>query len=577
MASEGRDLPSLLRSDYPLSPENLPRAPDPPPSLDQLPVGSRLGACLPAWRKIQADTWTLDLITRGLSLSFHTPPPLSNAPLIYSQYGDPEKQGILEGLVLEMIEKKVVEPVLQTSSPGFYNRLFLVPKRGGSWRPVIDLSALNRALIIPSFRMETSEQIMSAVRPGEWLTSLDLTDAYFHVPIFPTHRKFLRFVVKGQVYQFIALPFGLSTAPYAFSRLVRSVAAFAHTHRVLVHQYLDDWLLRAHTHSMSNEITAWLLSWLIALGFKVNFKKSDMNPEQQKIFLGIVFDLVRYQARPSQDSIQRCLGVLQMFLTKPLQPALYWQRLIGHLVSLTKIVPLGATMLRPIQRSLSSQWSPVSMTPYHKVAASEEASSALQWWSEEQNLLLGMSLRPFQHQVQMFTDASTQGWGACLNSLSVQGTWGVSESRHINILEMTAVLRACQSFIAHIRDRDLLVLSDNTTVVAYINHQGGSRSNPTSRVAEFLHFFLFNHKVRGRSRHIAGILNTVADQLSRGTSQSSTEWSLHPEIAQMVWDRYHRPLVDLFATHLNNKLDVFVSPFHRGRVWMLMPSLPQNY
>ena len=120
MASEGRDLPSLSRSDYPLSPENLPRAPDPPPSLDQLPVGSRLGACLPAWRKIQADTWTLDLITRGLSLSFHTPPPLSNAPLIYSQYGDPEKQGILEGLVLEMIEKKVVEPVLQTSSPGFY-------------------------------------------------------------------------------------------------------------------------------------------------------------------------------------------------------------------------------------------------------------------------------------------------------------------------------------------------------------------------------------------------------------------------------------------------------------------------
>ena len=78
--------------------------------------------------------------------------------------------------MLEMMEKKVVEPVLQTSSPGFYNQLFLVPKRGGPWRPVIDLSALNRALIIPSFRMETSEQIMSAVHLGEWLTSLELID-----------------------------------------------------------------------------------------------------------------------------------------------------------------------------------------------------------------------------------------------------------------------------------------------------------------------------------------------------------------------------------------------------------------
>ena len=104
----------------------------------------------------------------------------------------------------------------------------------------------------------------------------------------------------------------------------------------------------------------------------------------------------------------------------------------------------------------------------------------------------------------------------CLSVFTVQGTWGGSESRYINILEMTSVLWACQSFIAHIRDRDLLILSVQSRIPR----------------AVILHRFLFNYNVRVRSRHIAGILNTVADQVSRGTSQSTTEWSLHPELAQ---------------------------------------------
>jgi hypothetical protein len=66
-------------------------------------------------------------------------------------------------------------------TPGFYSRLFLVPKKNGKMRPVIDLSVLNQHLIVTHFKMETNRSIRDSIHLGMWTTSLDLTDAYFRV------------------------------------------------------------------------------------------------------------------------------------------------------------------------------------------------------------------------------------------------------------------------------------------------------------------------------------------------------------------------------------------------------------
>ena len=196
----------------------------------------------------------------------------------------------------------------------------------------------------------------------------------------------------------------------------------------------------------------------------------------------------------------------------------------------------------------------MTLTPYYKVAASEEALSALQWWSREHNL--GMLLRPFQHQAQIFTDASTQGWGAYLNSLSVQGTWGVSESRHINILEMTAVLQACQSFIAHIRDGQ---------------HHCGRVHQPSGRYSVQPHipccgdFPLFPIQSQCESE----IPSHNRDlKYRRGEHPSPRQNGIYTQRWRSCFrDNYHRLLVDLSAIHLNNKLDVFVSHFQHHMAW----------
>ncbi|KAL0147865.1 hypothetical protein M9458_056824 [Cirrhinus mrigala] len=90
--------------------------------------------------------------------------------------------------VLILLEKGAIEVVHPAQSEsGFYSRYFLVPKKDGGLRPILDLRHLNRALMKRPFKMLTLKQILSHVRPGDWFLSLDLKDAYFHIQIAPHH------------------------------------------------------------------------------------------------------------------------------------------------------------------------------------------------------------------------------------------------------------------------------------------------------------------------------------------------------------------------------------------------------
>ncbi|XP_029470567.1 uncharacterized protein LOC115098237 [Rhinatrema bivittatum] len=77
---------------------------------------------------------------------------------------------------------------------------------------------VNKALKIPHFRMETLRSVIAVVHEGEFLTSLDLTEAYLHIPILQDHQRYLRFKILGQHFQFQALSFGLATAPHTFTK-----------------------------------------------------------------------------------------------------------------------------------------------------------------------------------------------------------------------------------------------------------------------------------------------------------------------------------------------------------------------
>ena len=110
------------------------------------------------------------------------------------------------------------------------------------WRPVIDLSRLNTFLLVERIKMETPKSIRASLIPGR-----DLSDVYHHIPIHPNSRKYLRLCHRSQVFKFTSLPFGLATAPQVFTMIVKKVKLMALTRGIRLHQYLDNWLIRAQS------------------------------------------------------------------------------------------------------------------------------------------------------------------------------------------------------------------------------------------------------------------------------------------------------------------------------------------
>ena len=96
--------------------------------------------------------------------------------------------------------------------------------------------------------MEIPQSIRASWFQG-WVSSIDLSDTYLHIPIHPNSRKYLRFCHRSQVFQFTSLPFGLATAPQVFTMIVKEVKLMALSIGLRLHKYmyLDDWLIRSQS------------------------------------------------------------------------------------------------------------------------------------------------------------------------------------------------------------------------------------------------------------------------------------------------------------------------------------------
>ena len=169
-------------------------------------------------------------------------------------------------------------------SKGFYSRIFLVPKKVGGFRPVFDLKSLNQHVCKEKFKMTTPRVVSNALHKGDWAVSIDLKDAYFHVPIHKKSRHLLRFAIAEndvlRVFEFRALPFGLTSAPRVFTKVILPLGHHAHMHAVGLLQYLDDWLLRSPNRTLLAQQTSWLVDIIRRGGFILNVEKSQIVPTQ---------------------------------------------------------------------------------------------------------------------------------------------------------------------------------------------------------------------------------------------------------------------------------------------------------
>jgi hypothetical protein len=134
-----------------------------------------------------------------------------------------DQRQLLRQEIADLLFKRAIEPVPASVSPGFYTRMFVIPKKNGGYRPVFNLKALNAYVHCPHFQMESIQQVIKLINKGDFFTLVDLIDAFLHILIHRQFRKYLHFQWDGHIFQFRTTPFGLSVVPWLFTRLTKPV------------------------------------------------------------------------------------------------------------------------------------------------------------------------------------------------------------------------------------------------------------------------------------------------------------------------------------------------------------------
>ena len=272
-----------------------------PPVVISPPVGARLHNFGEKWEILGSSPKIVTTLREGYTLPFRFRPKVTRSPTVISNYQNPSKQAHLLEALYQLVNKNAVEPVANQNSLGFYNRLFLVPKPNNRWRPVLDLSTLNTFLNTESFKMETPETIRTSLQSGEWVHRLQRHILpYTNSQSVQEVRAFSYFHIQGQSYHFKALPFSLSTAPMEFTVVAKEVKLMALQRGIRIHQYLDDWLVRAMSHQTCLQHTQTLAALCRELGWLKNKEKSELEPSHVFNFVGYQFDLREGKVRPHQ-------------------------------------------------------------------------------------------------------------------------------------------------------------------------------------------------------------------------------------------------------------------------------------
>ncbi len=159
-------------------------------------------------------------------------------------------------------------------------------------------------------------------------------DAYFHVAIAPCHRRFLRFHWQGQSYEFQVLPFGLTSAPRVFTKVLAPVIALLRKHGIQIYAYLDDILLAADSYQVALEGVQLALKYLTQAGFILNIKKSDLVPTQDLVYIGGRFRTNLGQVFLPENRAKALISCVQSFL-KPgaYRTALQFLSMLGLMAS----------------------------------------------------------------------------------------------------------------------------------------------------------------------------------------------------------------------------------------------------
>jgi hypothetical protein len=394
---------------------------------------------------------------------------------------------------------------------------------------------------------------------GDWCVAYDIISAYYHVSLHPDSRRFVGFNWKGIYYQYNCLPFGLSTAPWVFSKVIRELVMYWRAKGINILPYLDDLLFLITGCEACRALARIVAEDMRLAGLSINWEKSDEIPSQERVHLGFVVNLAE--------------GLFKV-------PIRRWEALktsVG-LILASKGVRVQARKLASVVGmviSMKLAWGPITQlytrNLYHIlnnvlslncwITVSDEALNELHFWNDLPRLRFESDIWPSMSglSIKIATDASDIGWGGhTLSGITYVAheyfsQWEAIQSSTYR--ELLGVNRCLQALLDKCKGKFVVLQVDAMNLLGIINR--GSPKLPLNVLARELFWFCLLHKITISVEWVPRESNAFADEISKMLIPD--DWSISRSFFNWLDFKWGPHTIDLFSSNENNLCELFYS------------------
>ena len=448
--------------------------------------------------------------------------------------------------------------------PHVVNPLSVSIQSSGKKRLILDLRHVNQSIWKQKFKCEDWRVLLSYVNKGDFLFSFDLKSGYHHFDIFPDHQTFLGFswVFSGAVkyFCFTVLPFGLSSAPYIFTKCLRPLVKFWRFNGVKIVLFLDDRCGKGDSLQSAKGHSLFVQTSLSNAGFVANSTKSLWKPTQLLVWLGLNWNLVSGSISITDRHISNFIALLdKFFLSAPYVMARECASIAGHIMSMSPVLgSLTRLKTRFLYKVIDSR---STWDSRFNIGLHNDCLSEIFFWK---NNIVSLNSRPIvPYQVPFllsFSDASNVACGAYLVGTEEVShrMWSSSEvEKSSTWRELKAVQFALTSFKDFVQGKSVKWHSDNQGAVRIVDI--GSPKAELHSIALDIFDFCRNFNVLFVSQWVPRQLNACADDISNNIDFDdwyTTQWFFAH--LDHIWGPH---TLDRFANASNAHLPRFNSRF----------------
>ena len=223
----------------------------------------------------ETDIGRTDKVRHKISTGDHAP--IKERPRRFP----PKEQAEIDRQIKQLLDNGMIE----ASDSPWASNVVLVKKKDGSKRFCVDYRRLNNLTVKDAYPIPRIDDSLDALGGSRWFSTLDLASGYWQVELDEEAQEKSAFVVRGGLYRWKVMPFGLCGAPSTFERLMERVLAGLHWETLLV--YLDDVIVYAKTVEDELNRLATVFQRLREAGLKLKAKKCHLFKESV-LYLGHV-------------------------------------------------------------------------------------------------------------------------------------------------------------------------------------------------------------------------------------------------------------------------------------------------